>query len=230
MMKEKVLVVEDEPDILDLVTFHLKKEGFRVTGVDTGEEAIKRIPQIEPDLVIVDWMLPGLDGLDLCKFIKQNNNMAKINVMMLTAKVDESDIVTGLEIGADDYLTKPFSPKVLVARVKALLRRNREGEKDSTAMLQVDDLVIHPGKHEVRLGDKELKLTNMEFRILHFLASHQGWVYTRSQIVAAVRGEDYAVTDRSVDAIIVGLRKKLGRSNKLIETVRGVGYRFKDST
>lgn len=228
MLKEKILVVEDEPDILELLTYNLTKEGYQVSGASSGEQALKMIPAYNPELVVLDWMLPGIDGLEICKFLKQNNKTTDINVLILTAKDNEADMVTGLELGADDYMTKPFSPRVLIARVKALLRRNQKTGNDSELPLIVDDLHIHPGKREVRLGNQLLRLTNMEFRILHFLASHQGWVYTRSQIVSAIRGEDYAVTDRSVDAIIVGLRKKLGDRSDLIETVRGVGYRFKE--
>lgn len=228
MLKEKILVVEDEPDILELLTYNLTKEGYQVSGASSGEQALKMIPAYNPELVVLDWMLPGIDGVEICKFLKQNNKTTDINVLILTAKDTEADMVTGLELGADDYMTKPFSPRVLIARVKALLRRTQKPGSDTELPLVVGDLHIHPGKREVRLADRMLRLTNMEFRILQFLASHQGWVYTRSQIVSAVRGEDYAVTDRSVDAIIVGLRKKLGDQSDLIETVRGVGYRFKE--
>lgn len=228
MLKEKILVVEDEPDILELITYNLTKEGYQVSGASSGEQALKMIPAFNPEMVVLDWMLPGIDGLEICKFLKQNNKTTDINVLILTAKDTEADMVTGLELGADDYMTKPFSPRVLVARVKALLRRTQKSGSDPELPLVIGDLHIHPGKREVRLGNQLLRLTNMEFRILHFLASHQGWVYTRSQIVSAIRGEDYAVTDRSVDAIIVGLRKKLDDRSDLVETVRGVGYRFKE--
>lgn len=229
MAKERILVVEDEQDILELVTYNLSKEGYVVKGIASGEEALKAIPDFHPNLVVLDWMLPGLDGLEVCKFIKQNSKTEDINVLILTAKGDEADIVTGLEIGADDYMTKPFSPKVLGARIKVLLRRNRRTVREDDSVLIKEALTIHPGKREVKIGDEEVQLTNMEFRILHFLASHSGWVYTRSQIVGAVRGEGYAVTDRSVDAVIVGLRRKLDDQANLIETVRGVGYRFKEA-
>jgi len=228
MSKEHIVVVEDETDILELITYNLEKENYRVNGFSSGEEAIKSIPKLKPDVVILDLMLPGLDGMEVCKNIKQNNKTSDIRVMMLTAKSDETDIVTGLELGADDYMTKPFSPKVLHARIKALLRRDERKDKDEEGVLDLGELHIHPGKREVRLEGESLSLTNMEFKILHFLASHQGWAYTRSQIVAAIRGENFAVTDRSVDTLIVGLRKKLGNHSDLIETVRSVGYRFKD--
>lgn len=228
MAKEHILVVEDEQDILELITYNLEKESYRVSGFSSGEDALKALPKVNPDLVVLDLMLPGLDGLEVCKAIKQNSKTSDIRVMMLTAKGDETDIVTGLELGADDYMTKPFSPKVLHARIKALMRRGDRKAQPEEGVLDVGELQIHPGKREVRLSGSPISLTNMEFKILHFLAAHQGWAYTRSQIVAAIRGENFAVTDRSVDTLIVGLRKKLKDFAYLIETVRSVGYRFKD--
>jgi len=228
--KEHILVVEDETDILELITYNLQKENYRVSGFTSGEEAMKAIGKTKPDVVLLDLMLPGLDGMEVCKAIKADARTSDIRVMMLTAKDEESEIVTGLELGADDYMTKPFSPKVLKARIKALLRRGERKVDRPEGALELGELFIHPGKREVRISDQSLNLTNMEFKILHFLALHQGWAYTRSQIVAAIRGENFAVTDRSVDTLIVGLRKKLGIYSYLIETVRSVGYRFKDLT
>lgn len=228
MAKARILVVEDERDILELITYNLTKENYAVTGISSGEEALREIPRANPDLIVLDLMLPGLDGLDVCKWVKGNKDTQNICVLILTAKGDESDIVTGLELGADDYMTKPFSPKVLSAKIKALLRRENTRDKPMEGMLVCDQLSIHPGKREVRLEGKQLSLTPMEFQILHFLASHQGWAYTRSQIVAAIRGENFAVTDRSVDTLVVGLRKKLGEYSHYVETVRSVGYRFRD--
>ncbi len=229
MAKEKILVVEDEKDIMHLITYNLSKEHYQVKGYETGEEAIKAIPEMKPDLMVLDLMLPGsLDGLEVCKLIKQNEETSKICIIIVTAKDDEADIVTGLELGADDYLTKPFRPRVLNARVKALLRRSKLKEPSENSVLNIDNIYIHPGKREVKFHGDDVRLTNMEFRILHFLASHRGWAYTRTQIVGAVRGEDFAVTDRSVDTIIVGLRKKLGDHAHYVETVRSVGYRFKE--
>ena len=228
MSRESIYVVEDEKDIMELISYNLRKEGYSVTGKGSGEDALKGISKEKPDLVVLDLMLPGVDGLEVCKSIKQNPKTAGIGVIMLTAKGDETDMVTGLELGADDYMTKPFSPQVLKARVKALLRRSKGLEKSEDSILQTENLYIHPGKREVRIHDKSVNLTNLEFRILHFLASNRGWAYTRAQIVAAVRGEEFAVTDRSVDTIIVGLRKKMGHYSHWIETVRSVGYRFKE--
>ena len=226
MPKEKIMVVEDERDILELITYHLRREGYQVHGCATGEEALKVLPEFKPDLVVLDLMLPGLDGLDVCGEIKKKR--VQTCILMVTAKDGEADVVAGLEIGADDYMTKPFSPRVLRARIKALLRRTKMREPTEHSVLELGAILIHPGKREVKLDGQSAQLTNMEFKILHFLGSRRGWAFTRSQIVTAIRGEDFAVTDRSVDTIIVGLRKKLGDHSHFVETVRGIGYRFKD--
>jgi len=174
-------------------------------------------------------MLPGIDGLEVCNILKHDQKTSHIPIVMLTARGEEADVVAGLELGADDYITKPFSPRVLVARIKAVLRRKSEAPADRTAVLKRKDLVIHPGRHEVLVKGKPVPLTSTEFEILYYLARRPGWVFTRHQIIDAARGEEYPVTDRSVDVHIVGLRKKLGTTGKLIETVRGVGYRFMES-
>lgn len=228
MAKENILIVEDEEDILELVAYNLTKEGFRVKGVLTGEDALKKATKESPDLILLDLMLPGLDGLDVCRTLKSDPETKHIPVIMLTAKGEESDIITGLELGADDYLTKPFSPKVLIARIRAVLRRKSRQPEDKTSVLNIHDLIIHPGRHEVLINGNSITLTATEFRILHYLARRPGWVFTREQIVDAVHGEDYPVTNRSVDVQIVGLRKKLGQAENYIETVRGLGYRFKE--
>ena len=228
MGRERVLVVDDEEDILHLVEYNLAKEGFDVTAVTTGEEALTAVRESPPDLVVLDLMLPGLDGLEVCKLLKRNPRTATVPVVMLTAKGEEADVVAGLELGADDYVTKPFSPRVLLARIKAVLRRDAKeaiGEKDIVA---VHDITINPGRHEVLVAGEGVTLTYTEFRLLHFLARRPGWVFTRQQIIDAVRGEDYPVTDRAVDVQVAGLRKKLGDRGAYIETVRGVGYRFKE--
>jgi two-component system phosphate regulon response regulator PhoB len=228
MPVEHILVVDDEEDILELLRYNLHREGYKVSCETTGEGALKSARKALPDLILLDLMLPGLDGLEVCKLLKKNPGTERIPVMMLTAKGEESDVVAGLELGADDYVTKPFSPKVLVARIRALLRRRAAGPADERVTVRVHDLVVNPGRHEVLCGDDKVDLTFTEFRILHFLARRPGWVFTRMQIVDAARGEDVAVTDRSVDVHIVSLRRKLGRCGKYIETVRGVGYRFKE--
>jgi len=228
MAKERILVVDDEEDILELVKYNLAREGYRVECVTSGEDALKAARSSPPDLIVLDLMLPGLGGLEVCKILKKDSKAAGVPIVMLTAKGEEADIVAGLELGADDYVTKPFSPRVLVARVRAVLRRKAEAPLDEAEVLRTGDLVVDPRRHEVLAKGKRVELTHTEFRILHLLARRPGWVFTRYQIVDAVRGEDYPVTDRSVDVHIVNLRKKLGACGQYVETVRGVGYRFKD--
>lgn len=229
MNPKHILVVEDEEDILELVRFHLQKAGYKVTGVDSGDRALKIFSQVNPDLVLLDLMLPGVGGLEICKTIRLSLGDTTTPVIMLTAKGEESDIIKGLQAGADDYIPKPFSPKVLVARIQAALRRREAGQPGSDEIVRAGGLAINPGRHEVIAGKEVITLTKSEFQVLHFLARRPGWVFTRYQIVDGVKGEDYIVTDRAVDVTIVGLRRKLGRHASLIETVRGVGYRFQDS-
>lgn len=231
-MNKNILIVEDEEDILALVHYNLSRDGFQVATATTGEEGVQQARREHPDLMILDLMLPGMDGLEVCETLKKDRELRDIPIVMLTAKGEESDIVKGLEMGAADYVTKPFSPKVLLARVKAVLRRYEQGDETehvpTDAVIERHGLVIHPGRNEVLVDGRSVDLTYTEFRVLHFLASRPGWVFTRYQIVNAVRGEDYSVTDRAVDVQIVGLRRKLGNFGHCIETVRGVGYRFKD--
>lgn len=228
MANESILAVDDEEDILELLRYNLAKEGYRVTCVGSGEEALAAARAHPPDLILLDLMLPGMDGLEVCRALKGEAPTRQIPIIMLTAKGEEADIVIGLELGADDYVTKPFSPRVLLARVRSLLRRRTAGLPEAGASLKVHELVINPGRHEVLLKGRPLDLTATEFRLLHQLARRPGWVFTRTQIVDAVHGEDYPVSDRSVDVQVVSLRKKLGSGGKYLETVRGVGYRFKE--
>ena len=181
-----------------------------------------------PDLVLLDLMLPGVDGFAVTRALKADARTAQIPIAFLSARGDEADIVAGLELGAEDYITKPFSPRVLVARVKAILRRRAEAPPAEKAILKAHEMTINPGRHEVLVGGKPVELTSTEFRLLHYIARRPGWVFTRNQIIDAVRGEDSAVTDRSVDVHVVSLRKKLGIAGKHIETIRGVGYRFEE--
>ncbi|NDC36488.1 MAG: DNA-binding response regulator [Proteobacteria bacterium] len=227
MAKERILIVDDEEDILELVRYNLHKEGYQVAGVKSAEEAQQAIKNETPDLIVLDLMLPGMDGLDLCRLLKKSPTTEHISIVMLSAKGSEADVVSGLELGADDYLAKPFSPRVLVARLKNVLRRKREAPSADNEPVVREELYINPGRREVAVKGKPLELTNTEFKLLHLLARQPGWVFTRHQIVDRVHGEDYPVTDRSVDVQVVGLRKKLGRYGKFVETVRGVGYRFK---
>lgn len=228
MAKETILVVEDDEDIRRLVTLTFGKEGYRVIEAASGEEGLKKSAAAPPDLIVLDLMLPGLDGLEVCRLLKREEATQRTPIVMLTAKGEESDIVAGLELGADDYITKPFSPRVLVARVRAVLRRRSVESPEEDQPLTVANIAIHPGRHDVQVDGRSVELTPSEFKLLHFLARRPGWVFTRYQIVDALRGEDYPVTDRSVDVLVVGLRKKLGKAGQLIETVRGVGYRFRE--
>jgi len=228
MPKEKILLVDDEDDILDLVGYNLTREGYRVRTAVRGEEALRKIKEDPPDLILLDLMLPDIDGFDVCKELKSNPRTAYIPIVMLTAKTAESDQVAGLELGSDDYVMKPFSPSVLLARVRAVLRRMKEEAPSEKRILAFKNLVIDPSRHEVIVKGVPTQLTASEFKILHYMARRPGWVYSREQIISAVRGDDYPVTDRSVDVQVVGLRKKLGVAGNYIETVRGVGYRFRE--
>jgi two-component system alkaline phosphatase synthesis response regulator PhoP len=227
MTKPNILVVDDEEDIRELVRLNLAREGYGVLTCETGEQALQIARSKLPNLIILDLMLPGIDGLEVCRKLKSDTKTSNIPILMLTAKGEESDIVAGLELGADDYVTKPFSGKVLVARVRRILRRMAE-ESDDKAAIKIEDLTIEPARRRVTIKDKKIELTFTEFNILHLLARRPGLVFTRYKIVDALHGDDYLVTDRAVDVQIVSLRKKLGPYSKYIETVRGVGYRFKD--
>ncbi len=222
------MIVEDEEDIFKLLQYNLTREGFDVDGMSRGDGAVDAIARRKPDLVLLDLMLPGMGGLEICRLLKGKPETAGIPVVMLTAKGEESDVVVGLQMGADDYVVKPFSMKVLLARLQAVLRRREQVPVLADAILKVHDLTINPGRHEVLCGKSAVELTVSEFRVLHFLARRPGWVFTREQIVDGVKGLDYAVTDRAVDVQMVSLRRKLGKRGDLIETVRGVGYRFRE--
>ncbi|MCC7495817.1 MAG: response regulator transcription factor [Fimbriimonadaceae bacterium] len=228
MARHRVLLVEDEEDIQELVRYNLGRDGYAVEAVTSGEAALASARQAPPDLILLDIMLPGIDGLEVCRLLKANPKTNPVPILMLTARGEEVDIVTGLEVGADDYLPKPFSPKVLTARVRAVLRRATAAVADAQTTIRLHDLVIDPGRHEVTVGGAAVDLTFTEFRILHLLARRPGWVFTRAQVIEEVRGEEYPVTDRSVDVHMVALRRKLGENGKYVETVRGVGYRFRD--
>ncbi|MCU0562093.1 MAG: response regulator transcription factor [Desulfobacterales bacterium] len=228
MAKQRILVVDDEEDILELVRYHLAREGYDVVASASGEDALKKAKREAFDLVVLDLMLPGLDGLEVAKALKADAKTKSLPLIMLTAKGEDADVVAGLELGADDYITKPFSPRVLIARVKTVLRRRSREPVGESESVSIHDLEIHPGRRTVLAGGQPVELTYTEFQLLHVLARRPGWVFTRGQIVDAVRGGDYPVTDRSVDVQVVGLRKKLGTHGNYIETVRGVGYRFKE--
>ncbi len=227
--KRTVLVVEDEEDILALLHYNLIKAGFDAECASCGEEGLKNISEHRPDLILLDLMLPWIDGLEICRRLRSDEKTVDLPIVMLTARGEEGDVVRGLELGADDYVTKPFSIKVLMARIQTVLKRRKQmSDNEEREELVFDDLVIHPGRNLVQVAGETVDLTFTEFRVLFSLATRPGWVFTRYQIVTAVRGEDYAVTDRAVDVQIAGLRKKLGVCGHYIETVRGVGYRFRE--
>lgn len=228
MAAKHVLIVEDEEDIRELVRYTLVKAHFTCAVAADGHEGLQAVRALLPDLILLDLMLPGIDGMELCATLKRDAKTREIPVIMLTAKGAETDIVRGLEAGADDYVTKPFSPKVLVARIEAVLRRRPREASSDDSPLRVNGIVIHPGRQEAIVDGTPVELTATEFKVLAYLARRPGWVFTRSQIVDAVHGIGYPVTDRSVDVQVVGLRKKLGAAGDNIETVRGVGYRFRE--
>jgi two-component system alkaline phosphatase synthesis response regulator PhoP len=227
--KPKILVIEDEADILEVITYNLEREGHKVISCRNGEQGLSRIRTDNPDLVILDLMLPGMDGVEVCRQVKSDPVTRAIPVIMVTAKAEESDIVLGLGIGADDYITKPFSPKELVARVKVVLRRGPLREESGGGERVVrGDLSIDLGRHEATVAGQLLTLTPTELRLLHFLASHPGRVFTRDHLLSRVIGEHAIVVDRNIDVHVGSIRRKLGRYRDYLETVRGVGYRFRD--
>ena len=228
MAGEHILIVEDEEDIAELLEYNLNRQGYQPESVGTGEDGLQLAREAMPDLILLDLMLPKLSGLEVCRSLKADPETSKIPVIMLTAKGEEEDIVAGFDAGADDYVTKPFRPKVLLSRVKAVLRRGAATKLRENDVLEIDGISIHPGRHEVHVVGKKIDLTRTEFLILQFLASRPGWVFTRGQIVRAVHGDDYPVTGRSVDVQIAALRKKLGSAGEFIKTVRGVGYKMGD--
>ena len=227
MTKGTILVVDDEEDILELVELNLRREGYDVLTTLTAEDAIELAKTKQPEMIVLDLMLPGMDGLEACKVLRRNAKTHQIPIVMLSAKSQDSDIVSGLELGADDYVTKPFSPKVLVARVRRILNRKIEKTLDRSAIC-VHDLTIDPARCEAFIQEDRLSLTLSEFNILYTLAKRPGIVFTRYQIVDSLHGSEYIVSDRAVDVQIAYLRKKLGHHKDYIETIRGVGYRFKD--
>lgn len=226
-----ILLVEDEQDLLELLRYNLAREGFQVETAMTGEAGLKKVRELgsNVDLVLLDLMLPGIDGLEVCRTLKSREFTQGIPVIMLTAKGEEADIVKGLEVGADDYITKPFSPRVLMARITAVLRRaDRDQAKGPSTVLEVGQVTLDLERHEVTSKGEPVELTATEFKLLSLLASKAGRVFTRQQIIESIHEGYAAVTDRSVDVQVVSLRRKLGEAGRNIETVRGVGYRFKD--
>lgn len=230
MSRKTIAVIEDEPDIREIMTYNLEREGFDVEACGDGEEGLELVRRTTPDLVVLDLMLPGVPGLDICRKLKTDPMTGAIPIVMVTAKSEESDIVLGLGLGADDYVTKPFSPKELVARIQAVLRRGPlKAEEEDRERLQRGAIVVDAARHQVTIDGKDETFTATEFRLLHFLAAHPGRVFTREQLVNRAIGADAIVIDRNIDVHIRAIRKKLGKHRELIETVRGVGYRFSES-
>lgn len=232
MNKYRVLIVDDEEDLRELLRYNLNKEGFEAVAVESGEDCLEAVKDDEFDIILLDLMMPKIGGLETCRILKSNEKTKSIPIIMVTAKGEESDIVIGLELGADDYITKPFSNRVLIARINSVLRRIGESQDSKTSeseeTFQRGPILIDTKKHEVKINGEKVKLTFSEFFILYLLAKNPGWVKSRTQIIKHVHGEDYPVTDRAIDVQIVGLRKKLGEAGKLIETIRGIGYRFSE--
>ena len=229
----RLLVVEDEPDQQELLRYNLTRDGFDVSCAGTGSQALALLEDDTPDVIVLDLMLPGVDGLEVCRMIRRRPETQSVPIVMLTARSEDSDIVTGLELGADDYVTKPYSPRVLLARVRAVMRAraagiNGSGSGDEEVVIQHGELEVRPERFEATINGEPIKLSGTEFRILTLLAGKPGRVFTRAQIIAAVHGDNCAVTDRSVDVHVFWLRQKLGTTGRLIEAVRGVGYRFRD--
>jgi two-component system phosphate regulon response regulator PhoB len=226
MSKRNVLVIDDEKDLIELIRYSFEQEGFRVIGAADGESGLSLAISERPDLIILDLMLPGMDGLEVCRRLRDDDETSRIPIVMLTAKTSESDRIVGLEIGADDYVSKPFSPRELSARAKALLRRSNEFVK-SPAIIEHGGLSIYPAGHQVRCNGKSIELTPTEYRLLHFLAAHPEFVHSRDALVEGALGRDVSVLGRTIDVHVMSLRKKLCGCGAMIETIRGFGYKFR---
>lgn len=227
-MSAKIVVIEDEPDILEVLRYNLSREGFDVTTAANGLEGLNSVRGSQPDLVLLDLLLPGLDGLEVCRRLKAQATTRDIPIIMITAKGEESDVVLGLGLGADDYITKPFSPKEVVARVGAVLRRSQSAREqtEEPERIEYGGVTIDSNRHRVVVDDEPVRFTATEFRLLHFLARHPERVFTREQLIDKVIGDGAVVLDRNIDVHVRAVRKKLGEYRDYIETVRGVGYRF----
>jgi two-component system phosphate regulon response regulator PhoB len=226
MSRDKILIIEDDRDIVDMLKYNLEEEGYEIIAAFNGEDGINQASKQKPDLIILDIMLPVIDGFEVCRILKKDNATALIPIIILSAKSQETDKIVGLELGADDYITKPFSPRELLARARAVLRRRKQ--QQPTGRIERGDIVIDGTRHKVTVKSKEISLTLTEFKLLEFVARRPGMVFSRTQILDAVSGEDTMVYDRTVDAHIKSLRHKLGLAKDYIETVRGAGYRFRE--
>ena len=224
-MRQKIFIVEDEPDIRETLKYNFSNEGFKVSTAPDGEEALSNIKKVLPDVLILDLMLPGISGLDVCKSIRADDDIRDISIIMLTAKGEEIDRVIGFELGADDYVTKPFSVRELILRVKVLLKKQRESLVENK-LVTFGPIRIDLDAHELKINDKEIVLTALEFKLLQHLVKRKGRVQTREQLLGDVWGYSAEVTTRTVDTHIKRLREKLGNTSDYIQTIRGVGYRF----
>jgi DNA-binding response OmpR family regulator len=228
-MHETVAVVDDEPDILELVSLHLRKNHFSVREFSDGSSFIKYLNSEIPDLVVLDLMLPDADGFEICKYMKRKKNLSHVPIVILTARSEEADTVLGLELGADDYVRKPFSPNELIARVKTVLRRvESHWETEASTKISVGNITIDPDRHEVAVDGNKVELTSTEFRILQLLASEKDRVFSRDRILDHLWGNEKVVVDRTIDVHIRHLRSKLGNASKLIRNVHGVGYKLEE--
>lgn len=226
-MNKLIFVIDDEPDIVELVTIHLKKAMFKVKGFSDAESFYRFLDEKIPDLIILDLMLPDADGLEICKYLKKEDKFSSIPIIMLTAKGDETDKILGLEFGADDYVTKPFSPRELVARVKAVLRRRQKAEE--SGKLEIGGiLTIDPASYEVVVEGRKIELTTTEFRILKLLLSKKSKVFSRYDILDHLWGDEKIVLDRTIDVHIRNLRDKLGKAGQFIKNIRGIGYKLEE--
>ena len=233
MSKVKIVIIEDEPDIIEVMSYNLKREGFLVSSSRRGDEGLSLVRKQSPALVLLDLMLPGTDGLSVCQQLKADPMTREIPIIMVSAKGEESDVVIGLGLGADDYIAKPFSPRELLARVKAVLRRSLlqqdQQKEQQKSRLQIDELTIDALRHEVAISGEPIKLTATEFKLLYQLAAQPGRAFSREQLLNRVVGDGVVVVDRNIDVHVRSVRKKLGDYSRMIETIRGVGYRFQPS-
>ena len=231
-MDQNILVIEDDPDIQELLKYNLEKDGYKVHTEDHGERGLEEAKRLKPNLILLDLMLPGMDGLAICRKLRENSDTSQLPIIMLTAKGEENDIVLGLELGADDYVVKPFGIKELKARIRSALRRRQETQAtpiEANSVVVVGPLTILPEMHEIRIDDKPVTLTLAEFKLAQTLASQPGRVFTRNQLLKSVSGENTYVIDRNIDVHIRALRRKFGDHADCIVTIRGIGYKFKRS-
>ena len=228
MSKEKILIVEDEADLAEVVAYNLEREGHTILRAVSGEDGLRLAVDKQPALILLDLMLPGMSGLDVCRLLKSDEQTRHIPVIMMTARSEDVDIVAGLELGADDYVTKPLSPRVLTARVRAALRRRRGQDDEELAVIEAGDLRFDLTRHQATVAGRRVDLTATEFELLLVLARRPGWVFSRSQLIDSLRNGEHIITDRAIDVQIANIRKKLGTAGELVETLRGVGYRMRD--